>query len=251
MNIPIHSQAGHVHPKRACARAAARVAAAHGWVVARAPAHAASGHSLTAVVRHVAAAFGRNLGDISHLAGGHRRQGHRHLRGEAHLVAVGKAIIGNGVGTHIVGRVGSEVFERTAKAAYTHTVCRVAAVYIGARFRAPAHATHEHMATLRQCKHATCHRACGGDVGRRGGLHDGRRSLREDEAYRLGTQGTVHVAHTRREMGEAAGPLALVISGKAEWPFHHVAFHGSEACQSLVDLHGHGIGIADPIPAWG
>ena len=99
-------QAGHVHRKRACACAAARMAAIRRRVRTRAPADAALRYRCAAVCRHVAAARGRGLRYVRHRARRHRRGANVLAGGEAHFVAVGCAGAVLRVGSHVVGRVG-------------------------------------------------------------------------------------------------------------------------------------------------
>ena len=99
----VRCQAGHVRRERTRPRAAAGVAAAHGRVVACAPADAALGHRRAAVSGHVAPARGRRLRDVRHLGRRHRGRGHVLAGGEAHLAAIARALAVGSVGPHIIG----------------------------------------------------------------------------------------------------------------------------------------------------
>ncbi len=136
-------QSGHVANVAARAFAACGVATAGRRVVARAPADAALRYCQAAVIRHVAAALGRRLGDVAHLACGHCRL--VGLRTEVHLVAVARALAVLGVGAHIVGRAWVEIRQLHTEATRTRAARRMGALRGRSVLRAPADAALRHI----------------------------------------------------------------------------------------------------------
>ena len=241
------AQAGQAAGEAARARAVGSVAVAQGRVVARAPANASGGNFEAAAVGHRAAAQGTVARNVGHLGGAHH--GDAAQSGEAQLLAVGQAIVGSRVSAHIVGGARVQTYEGAAEAAYARFLGGVAAVDVGARHRAPAHATLEHVRALGQHHHATCNGSRGGDVGRHGRCHGVGGRLGEDQLGVVGARRVVHIAPAGDEVRESSPPASARIGGGAELRVDDVARHRGEVAQGRGDVHDLRVGIADPVPA--
>ena len=163
----VRSQASQAARETSRARTIGSMAAAYGWVMARAPTHATSRHICAAAVGHIATTCGSCGGDVGNLVGSHGGHCSRSL--ETHFVTIARAFAVLGVGTHIVGRVGCQTCHIHSIGACTSATVRMAAARRRVVARAPADAALCHRGTAVARHVATacsrglgdvCHLAC-------------------------------------------------------------------------------------------